>query len=186
MILYGSYTSPFVRHCRIELHAASLEYEMVDTDYAASAKGSPTKRVPYLEDGGLRLTDSSSILMHLKHKQGADFLASVAEMEHYQLAGTVLDTAINLFLLEREGQTPANNDYLERQAQRVESGLTALNDQHYSDAAPYTVAQIRTACLLDWGAYRGRFSIDGLENLQRLLSEIQQWAPFADTAPPPA
>ncbi len=184
MILYGSYTSPFVRHCRIELLSAELDFDFVDTDYAASDVGSPTKRVPYLHDGDTQLTDSSSILMHLRQKQDLTFISDAAEMDHYMLAGTGLDTAINLFLLEREGQTPANNDYLARQSARVETTLSALNKYDYESSSSLNTAETRTACLLAWGLYRSRFAIDGLDSLSALLERANQWQPFIDTAPP--
>lgn len=188
MILYGSYTSPFVRHCRIELAMAAMDYEFKDTDYLASDKGSPAKRVPYLRDGEVSLTDSTSILMYLKQSQGLPFIQSVDEMEHYCLAGTALDSSINGFLLEKEGQTPENNAYVARQARRVGAVLVALNEKHYSTRQSpnlsYNVAEIRTACLLSWGLYRRRFSIDGLDNLQRFLDDVNRWSPFANTTPP--
>lgn len=184
MILYGSYTSPFVRHCRIELITSGLDYEFVETDYAASDTGSPTKRVPYLEDSGRKLTDSSSILLHLKNKQGKGFIDTPENMELFAMAGTALDTAINLFLLEKEGQTPENNAYLARQQARVESSLVALDAHDLSMAAPYSIAEIRLGCLLDWGLYRQRFSIEQAANLSAFLDAIRSWGPFAETAPP--
>jgi glutathione S-transferase len=184
MILYGSYTSPFVRHCRIQLAEAGLDYDFVETDYAASDKGSPTKRVPFLRDGELALTDSNSILMHIRQQAGLPFIDNTADMEQFCLAGTALDAAINLFLLEREGQTPENNPYLARQAARVTTTLAALNSLTYPEQPPYSVADIRLACLLDWGLYRKRFSLDEFGQLSEFLHRIRQWPPFADTAPP--
>lgn len=184
MILYGSFTSPYVRHCRIELISQSTPFEFIETDYAGSDKGSPTKRVPYLHDGDLMLTDSSSILMHLRHKARLSFIETAQEMEHYSLASTAQDAAINLFLLEREGQTPSNNEYLERQSQRVMTSLAALNDKTYSDTDNYTLAEVRTACLLAWGLYRERFEITEFNTLKAFLAQISDWQPFADTVPP--
>ena len=184
MKLFGSLTSPFVRHCRIELGVGNFQYEFFDTDYSASAKGSPTQKVPYFIDKDLRLTDSTSILMYLMQAQGKPFLHKVDEMERYQLAGTTLDTAINLFLLEKEGQVPSNNAYLRRQSNRVASALSALNDLDFNQVAPYDAATIRIACLLDWGLYRQRFSLEDFARLRSLLETMKRWNPFIDTAPP--
>jgi len=41
--LYGSYTSPFVRHCRIALLESGLAFTFVETDQVSSAKLSPTQ-----------------------------------------------------------------------------------------------------------------------------------------------
>ena len=123
MILYGSQTSPYVRHCRIVLMQSGLPWTFQDTDYAASAAGSPTKRVPYFQDGDTRLTDSSSILMHLRQRLGQPYMEKVEQLERYALCNTLLDTAINLFLLERDGLGPTDSDYLARQQ--------AIDDQEF-------------------------------------------------------
>lgn len=186
MNLYGSYTSPYVRHCRIELSLAGFEYNFHVTDYADSDKGSPTKRVPYFTDGDLVLTDSTSILLYLRSKQALPFIDTAAEMDLYCMVNTALDAAINLFILEREGQSPVNNDYLARQAARIETALGALNNNELPMAAPYSIAQVRLACFLAWGRYRERFSITGLAQLESFLNAIERWPEFATTAPPAA
>ena len=62
MELFGSFTSPYVRHCRVVLAHTGLDCEFVETDYDQSAARSPTRRVPFLRDGDRMLTDSASIL----------------------------------------------------------------------------------------------------------------------------
>lgn len=47
MELYGSYTSPFVRHCRIALLQTQQDCQFIETDAQQSATLSPTKKVPY-------------------------------------------------------------------------------------------------------------------------------------------
>lgn len=75
MQLFGSYTSPFVRHCRIALIETGLDCEFVETDYAESARRSPTKKVPYLQDKDVMLFDSCSILKYLREKAGGTFFS---------------------------------------------------------------------------------------------------------------
>lgn len=50
MRLFGSYTSPFVRHIRTALADTGMEYEFVETDCSNSAALSPAQRVPFLHD----------------------------------------------------------------------------------------------------------------------------------------
>ncbi|MEM7359097.1 MAG: glutathione S-transferase family protein [Pseudomonadota bacterium] len=187
MILYGSQTSPYVRHCRIVLMQSGLPWTFQDTDYAASAAGSPTKRVPYFQDGDTRLTDSSSILMHLRRRLGQPYMEEVEQLECYALCNTMLDTAINLFLLERDGLGPTDSDYLARQQTRIESGLQALEQVAPTlpgNAAGFSDAEIRLGCFLDWGLFRQRIEIADLPALTSFLSSIRDWPVFADTAPP--
>ena len=106
MKLYGSYTSPFVRHCRIALLETGLACEFIETDQAGSAAKSPTKRVPFLEDGDVFLTDSSSILKHIREKAGTAFLSSASELDLFAMVNTALDATVNLFFLERDHLPP--------------------------------------------------------------------------------
>lgn len=185
MILFGSYTSPYVRHCRIALNTAGLEYTFTEADYAASDRGSPTKKVPFLEDGDLKLTDSSSILLYIKQKNGEAGFVDVNDFELYALVNTTMDSEINIFLLTKEEGVAASG-YIKRQRARVQSGLAHLNFLMESadiKEHQYTDGQLRLACLLDWGLFRQRFSLDEYPALQQFLSTIQTWDAFKSTEP---
>jgi glutathione S-transferase len=184
MKLYGSYTSPFVRHCRIALLETGLACEFTETDQAGSAAQSPTKRVPFLEDGDIFLTDSSSILKHIREKAGTDFLSSASELDLFAMVNTALDATVNLFFLQRDGVDLQAYEYTRRQAARIESSLAELNALAFSMQAPYSDVELRLACYLSWGLFRMRINIDTHENLQQFLAGINKYQPFADTAPP--
>lgn len=185
MKLFGSYTSPFVRHCRIVLAQTGTDYLFVETDYTASGQGSPTKRVPYLHHGKVKLHDSSAIIRYIREQNGQNFLATVSETEQFALANTVLDTLINLFLLENSGISAPDNTFLQRQQERIDSGLQALNDSLPSKPDLSTMNDVhwRVACLLDWGLFRQRLTLDSLPNLRDFLETIQGWRVFQETAP---
>lgn len=184
MKLFGSYTSPFVRHCRIALIEASMAYEFIDTDLAASAAGSPTQRVPFFEDGEVRLTDSSSILKYLREKSGKAFLPDISDFELYCMTNTLQDTAVNLFMLERHGMDISGNDYLKRQSSRVETGLAELDSRVSAETAPSSDGKLRLACFLDWGLYRERIALEAYPNLRAFLDRANEYSVFVDTAPP--
>lgn len=184
MKLYGSYTSPFVRHCRIALLETNFACEFIETDQASSAVKSPTKRVPFLEDGDVFLTDSSSILKHLREKSGSQFLVTPSELDLFALINTALDATVNLFFLQRDGVDIHAYEYTKRQAARVESSLGELNALPLPMHAPYNDVDLRLACYLAWGLFRKRINITAYENLQKFLAGIHQYAPFTDTTPP--
>lgn len=184
MKLYGSYTSPFVRHCRIALLETGLNCEFIETDQASSAVQSPTKRVPFLEDGTVFLTDSTAIIKYLREKSGGDFLTDARELDQFCLINTALDTTVNLFFLERDGVDLTAYEYTRRQAARIDSSLAELNQLHLPLQAPYNDMQLRLACYLAWGLFRKRVTIDTHKNLQDFLAGIQQYSVFATTAPP--
>jgi len=192
MELYGSFTSPYVRHIRIALLESGLPCAFIETDAAASATLSPTQKVPYLtyRDNGQEkhLSDSSAILKYIREKSGKTFFNdtknTLADFDNFCMANTLLDAAINLFYLEKDGVTPASSVYMARQQSRLQTGLAELNKLRFSSAAPFSEAELRIACFLDWALYRKRLSLEGLPALQKLLSDMRSYAYFADTAPP--
>lgn len=189
MILYGSYTSPYVRHIRTALLQFKFDCEFVDTDYAASALGSPLKRVPFLDTGDRKLTDSSSILLHLKQLSGQAGFDDLDDYELYTVVNSAMDTEINLFLLSKDGLSPENSDYLNRQRSRVSSSLEYLNnliDEPAVDFNNLSDGQLRLACFLDWGMFRERFSLEGLDSLTNFLTRVNATDSFTATKPPAA
>lgn len=193
MKLYGSYTSPFVRHCRIALlegqAQGTLECEFIETDIVSSGKLSPTKKVPFLTDSTdskeIELTDSASILMYLRQQSDQLFFKDATDFNLFCNVNTVLDAAVNLFFLEsKDNILPTKGSYLERHHERIVSALTHFNECQYQSFAPFTDGELRLACFLDWGIFRNRISLEGLENLQALLSAAREYDIFAQTAPP--
>lgn len=192
MELYGSFTSPYVRHIRIALLESGLSCTFIEADAAGSAILSPTQKVPFLkysENGQEKhLSDSSAILKYIRERSGKTFFNdeknTLAAFNDFCTANTLLDAAINLFYMEKDGVTPQSSVYMARQQSRLQTGLAELNKLMFSTAAPFSEAELRIACFIDWALYRKRLSIDGLPALQKLLADLQGYQHFADTAPP--
>ncbi|WP_105102448.1 glutathione S-transferase family protein [Microbulbifer pacificus] len=185
MKLFGSYTSPYVRHCRIALMQSGLDWEMVELDiHTSKDPGTPTLRVPFLKDGALTLTDSTSIVKYVREKSGREFIADVRELDRYCLANTLLDAAINLFLLERSGVDIGANVYARRQQKRIELILGELDSAPLPERGKLNDADYRVAVAAAWGQFRHRFSIAPHNNLQRLLEIAGEDPVFVETAPP--
>ncbi len=184
MKLYGSYTSPFVRHCRIALLETGIDAEFIETDQANSATKSPTKRVPFLEDTTVNLTDSSSILKYLRELAGQTFLKSVTELDQFCLVNTALDSTVNLFFLERDGVDIKQVEYAKRQAARIETSLAELNELSLPKQPPYNDVHLRLACYLAWGLLRKRITLIPYKNLLAFLEGMNSYSPFTSTQPP--
>lgn len=184
MKLYGSYTSPFVRHCRVALAQEGFAFDFIEADYAQSAQESPTGKVPYFADGNQRLTDSSSIVKYIREKSGNSFLADLQDYERFAMTNTVLDSAINIFLLENDGFDEQQIPYIARQKNRVKNGLDALNTHFQSNRDITQDGALRCACFIDWALFRKRVDINAHDHLQSLLKVAHQEAAFAATAPP--
>ena len=183
MKLFGSYTSPFVRHCRIVLARNEQKFELVPTDYAQSAQNSPAKRVPFFTHNGLKLHDSSSILRYLRTLADQGFCEDIEDFDLYCLVNTALDTTINLFLLDRDGVAIEEIGYLQRQHSRVIAILDELNDRDGPEADPENDAHLRLACFLSWAQFRERLDIHQWPNLQNFLASVNQQPWFANTHP---
>jgi len=184
MKLYGSYTSPFVRHCRVALIQGGHEFEFIETDYDMSAKMSPTHKVPFFKDGDTMLSDSSSIVRYIREKSGQPFLSELDDFELFVMANTILDTTINLFLLENSGADASQIPYLGRQKSRIESGLTELNKRIDSSKGLSVDSNLRIACFIDWAIFRNRVDFTPHSNLLALLHLANQSEAFVSTAPP--
>ena len=195
MKLYGVRTSPYVRHARVALAQSDLDWELEQVTPDTIGQ-SPTLRVPFLTDGNLTLSDSSVIVRYVREQSGQSFLPTIADHELFALATSVLDTAVNVYLMNigdsadlaeiPTGTSAIGFDpktYFERQQERVAVGMQELERCQLLSSQPYTDGAIRLACLLDWAAYRSTIDLSGKDNLCRFLTEIRTWPPFAETAP---
>ncbi|MCK5880464.1 MAG: glutathione S-transferase family protein [Sinobacterium sp.] len=185
MKLYGSLTSPYVRHCRITLMQGNICFDLIATDQVQSAKLSPTKRVPFLRDGDLLLRDSSSIIRYAREKAGAVFLPKVEDLDKFCFINTILDSAANIFYLEKFGLDQNDNAYAMRQQQRIAASLDELEQSHQSYQAyqPLNDWHIRLACFIDWATFRHRIQIEHYPHLQNLVKQALQTEAFAQTQP---
>ena len=184
MKLYGSYTSPFVRHVRIALLETELSYEFIETDQAGSTAKSPTQRVPFLADGDIFLTDSASIIKYLRELAGQPYCKTAQELDDLCLVNTVMDATVNLFFIKRDGFDITSVPYLQRQAARIQSTLAELNKLSWPTAAPYTDAQIRMACFIGWAKLRQQVDFSTYTTLETFYTNINQYDKFQVTQPP--
>lgn len=194
MKLYGTLTSPYVRHVRIACIESGLDYELLNADDEVTAQHNPLLRVPFLIDGDITLTDSAVILRYIREKAGHTYLSTLEEHELFCTATAILDSAINLHLLRisesvvaKESNdiaiSPGSGNYLYRQQVRIDSSLRVLNQRAYPSEAPYSDGELRLGVALAWGLFRKRFSIEGLDNLQSFLAGLDSYAPFEQTRP---
>lgn len=188
MKLFGSYTSPFVRHCRIVLLETGVDCEFIETDQAGSAAQSPTKRVPFLQDGDVFLTDSSSIIKYLREKAGQKFCNSAEELDEFCMINTLLDATVNVFFLERDGVKAGEVPYIQRQIDRIDSTLTELDNKTLPMQPPYSDAELRLACFIGWAKFRNRAGFSATEtseykNVEAFFNAANQQEFFKLTAP---
>ncbi len=183
MILYGSLTSPYVRHCRLLLLLNQDDFVLQETDLSQSACLSPSKKIPFLKSGDIALSDSTTILRFLREQHQQAFLKELSDHDLFCLISTLMDSAINVFYLEKEGLTLDKATYLERQHQRVLDGLNYL-ESHCPNTVDWTNDyHLRLAIFLDWGLFRQRFKLDKHPQLQAFLNHANENVHFLACSP---
>lgn len=122
----------------------------------------------------------------LRERAGQRFLPDVRDLDRFCLINTALDTAVNLFMLEKDGVTPERSPYLARQQARIEMCLQTLEaDLATRDPAPVPGDDvgIRLACFLEWSQFRRRVSLEAHPVLSRILAESREHEHFVATLP---
>lgn len=182
MKLYGSLTSPYVRHCRIALMQSQLSFELIATDQTQSAELIATQRVPFLKDNNITLSDSASIIRYTREKADQTFLKTVEDLDKFCFVNTILDSAANLFYLEKFGLNQQDNAYTQRQNNRINDSLLELENSSitFQDNNDW---HLRLTCFMDWAIFRHRIQSDNYPNLCHLLKQAQQNKIFALTRP---
>src|SRR5205823_7016158 len=73
--------SPFVMKAEVLLKMAGLPYRTDDTGFRSAPKG----KLPYIDDDGERIADSTFIRLHVEKKYGFDFDRGL-DQEHRAVA----------------------------------------------------------------------------------------------------
>jgi glutathione S-transferase len=214
MKLFGHDTSPYVRRVRVLLAEMGVPFERDRHGWMDASEEmlrlNPLMRVPVLLDedrGGQTLVDSKLVADYLYGLRAAGTLGAEAAPavdpplqatlwragRRYDDENVVLtvdggiDSAINVFLLERDGVRPAPGSYLERQEVRVGRCMTWLDGLYagrdtLGDGA-FAFADIAVVCALDWLTFRKRYDVSRHENLCRMAERHRARPSLATTHP---
>jgi glutathione S-transferase len=215
--LFGHDTSPYVRRARVLLAEKALPFERDTAGWVSPSdeftRLNPLMRVPALLHDGQVVLDSRLIAVYLYDRfpeappdapaGGAPLQATLWSSAHRYddenvllAADTMLDSAINLFLMEGDGIALAASAYLRRQTQRIArclgfldgllEGRTALHEGVFS------FTDITLCCALDWLTFRQRYDVAQHANLARFAAahegrpSLRSTHPrLAAPAPPP-
>ncbi len=97
------------------------------------------------------------------------------------------ESAIDVFLLEREGVTQEQAPYLRRQMQRVASALAWLDGVYAGKATLaeglFSFTDIAVCCGLDWLMFRERYDVTRHGNLARVVARHRERPSLFDTHP---
>jgi len=210
MKLYGHDTSPYVRRVRALLLELGVPFERDVADWlkpsADFLKASPIGRLPALvvrENGAdLTLFDSKTIAgyllaEHAPKAASADELplqASLFSTTHrfadenvLTAIDTALDSAIALFIFERDGIERESAPYLLRQAARIDNCLAWLDTAYAGRTTlhdgTFGFVDLGLACCLDWLAFRKAKDFSDHSNLAAFYERNKSRASLVATDP---
>lgn len=204
-ILHATNMSPFGRQVRIVLAEKALEYEKDQTlaltrDAKTFGRVNPALRVPVLEDDGKTIFDTRIIIEYLLAaypETGGGEIPKLAptptrQSEHLDDAMVLavitglLDTAVNLSALGRNGVTEEQAPYLGRHKERITASLDWLEQRAGPEGFQpglFSVADIAWLCAADYGEMRDMFRADGRSGLQAIRERYAERPSVAGTRP---
>lgn len=195
--LFGSYTSPFVRRIRIVCLELGVPFSMVDTmtpeGQADLRQRSPIWKVPAAEIDGQLVLDSHVISdVLLARYGGLGPLASLAldDTEGRNAVSVIdgaLDALINVFYLAKDGVTPEQVPYLEKQRARAASALSWLDarvhEPFVTSKQALGLPEVALGTALGWMRFRNAYPIGTHPRLMRCLEALEARPSFLSTAP---
>lgn len=210
LTLHYTPNSPYARKVRVTLAEKGLEYQEDKLAARPPAEGrifpeayesqTPNLRVPMLTDGERQIWESNLILEYLfktyPDRQGKGRPPFAREMtrpaRHFDdlqtiiTIETLLDSAINLFAMHRDGVIPDQIPYLRRERDRTQACLDWLEKRATPEGfAPgeFSVMDLNLACALGWLDFRKPVDWRGRPKLERLSTEWLNRPAMKDTAP---
>ena len=203
-LFYGP-NSPYTRKVRVVLREKGLQFQEELTDLGAPsaefAAANPNMRIPCMVDGEHTLFESNVMLDYLLKtypgvkEEGAQppLTESLTRPErHWEdmmvivTIETLLDSALNLFFMSRDGLTPEQAPFMNREQARIQSGLDWLEAR----AAPegfwpgaFSIMDLNLVIALVWGDFRGMFKWNGRPRLEAIVDRHRQRPSLLDTQP---
>lgn len=204
--LYGHDPSPFVRRIRVLLTELGLPFERDAHGWLDPVPefetNAPIKRLPMLDRGpgrAVRYVFESRVIASVLYEEPArapaadlqpTLFAPGADAADQNLLSAIdggLETAVNLFLLERDGIAGDATPYLKRQQARVDECL-GWADRTYAGRptfVPGTLAfvDICAATAIGWLRFRQRAEVGRWPNLVAVEAALAGRPSFASTRP---
>lgn len=197
LVLYGSFTSPYVRRVRIVAAELGVEPTLVDTvsdeGRARLLATSPIAKVPAAEIDGQVVWDSANIidtLVRLAPRAGIRPLPECAldrarTMNLLHAIDECTLSAIRLFYLRRDG-VELKGPFLERERARVDD----LLDHVEKAAATFDVRseqlgrlEVALVSSLGWMRFRGLLASGRVPALEAHEAALTRFASVRDSAP---
>lgn len=197
MYVFGSLTSPYVRLIRVLAQELSLpcDFKQIssvlsqDVDEAKQVdEHNPLMKVPTLVDGDTRVIESRIIANYLMRKAKKTGSKSAIKTdlndEEENLLSIIYGISDSVLLIYIMGRVNPDVDvsqgYFARSTQRIESGLSYL-DEHLSSDRDFGLVEITLICILDFIKGTKVYDWSNLETLVGVYNKHQDRASVTDS-----
>ena len=201
MKLVGSRTSPYVRKVRVMLAEKGIAYEFVEESAwnatTTVPRYNPLNKVPALVlDDGDSIYDSAVITGYLDGRPGPRFLpaegAQHAKARRDEALGDgIADAGITLFLERKRDAALQDATWIQRQADKVNSGIAALErllgSRPFLGGDRLSVGDFACAAALLWIEFRLAKDFPWRErypSLKAWIGRLEDRPSFVETRPP--
>lgn len=210
--LFGHDPSPFVRRVRVLFAELGIPFERDARGWVSDSApdfltGSPIGRLPMLDRGERsreRYVYDSRVIAEVLYETQGGVTAPTDDAPRIQptlwrgslededrnvvsVVDGALDSAVNLFLLEKDGVDASKAPYLARQRDRVQTCLAWLDARYQGrvtlSPSHLAFADISVVCALGWMRFRQRADVDVFPNLAAMEQVHVKRASFASTMP---
>lgn len=178
MLLYGSYTSPYVRRLRVLMQDIEHDFELVNifdaNDRDKLAKVNPSMKIPMLEDKGNFIFDSGVIYRYLSETCELPIL-SWEEENLLTSINSINDSLVQLFILGKSDISDLHDSvFYKMQLERIGIAFKQLNDEAEKGAfSDWRYPAMCLFCLLDWVVFR---QLHDVSHCHTLLALHAQWS----------
>lgn len=213
LTLYYTVNSPYARKVRVALAEKRIEHRAEKLVARPPAEGriypesyeslTPNLRIPMLVAEGKPIWESNLILEYLlrtypRQNGGGEppFAPAFTREAHHlddlltiQTIETLLNSALNIFALRRDGVLRESVPYLRREADRTQAILDWLEARVTPEGfipGEFSVSDLNLACALTWIEFRQPVPWRGRPKLERLHEEWERRPAMAATRPDPA
>lgn len=195
--LFGSVTSPYVRRVRIVALELGVPVSWTDTTTEEGQVElrafNPLWKVPAAELDGVALFDSSLIGQELIRRFGTGAWLSeesrdVTTQNWLRVVDGALDALINAFYLFKDGVSPEQSAYVQKQRERAAAALAWLERQESTSAwlaeeERFGWTEIVLLSALDWMRFRQVYEVERHPQLWALAQKQAHRASVSATFP---
>lgn len=199
MKLYGSFTSPYARKCRIVVNEKSIECEFVEEKPGDSdtrfSQLNPLGKIPVLEvSPELALYDSPIIVEYLDQLAGEPLIPLSGQarwdvQRWHALADGIIDAVVARMIETNRPEQYRMDEAIEKQERKIAAALTVINratrDREFILGDTYTMADLSIGVAMEYIDFRYPHDWrDRYPELSFWLASVSVRPAFRKTVPP--